>query len=193
MTRDFKDTDVKIQSHLLGACLLEITKETELANEEIIKGENLLAMEQANIDLSELIEISKTLKKLKKDNLASEILVVNEDVKYPQLEEVSDNNTNLKDKAQAAIEQSLSLYAQNKYREAIHKLQEASLIFPKHIGIKFNLTQVLLVPKEKNKESINDLHKAKKLLLELARLELGGKELERLKKMQKKYQQVAGI
>jgi len=194
MTRDFKDIDVKIQSHLLGACLLEITKEHELANDEIIRGQNLLTLEQANIDQSKLIEISKTLKKLKKDDLASQILIVSEEVKYSELEEHNkDNRVNLKGKAQAAIELSLSLYAQKKYREAIHKLQEASIIFPKHIGIKFNLAQALLVSKEKEEETIEDLDKAKKLLLELARLELRNNDLERLKKMQKKYQRIAGI
>ena len=121
-------------------------------------------------------------------------LIVNEDVESPQLEEDNNGNQlNLKDKAQAAIELSLSLYTQNKYREAINKLQEASILFPNHIGIKLNLTQALLVSKEKEEESIEDLDKAKRLLLELARLELGSKELERLKKMQKKYQRVAGI
>jgi len=194
MTRDFNDAEVKVQSHLLGACLLEITKEYDLANDEIIRGQNILTIEQANIEHSKLIEISQTLKKLKKDDLASQILIVSEEVKPPKLEkDTIGDNFNLKDKAQAAIEQSLSLYAQNKYREAIHKLQEASIIFPKHIGIKFNLTQALLVSKEKEVESVEDLEKAKKLLLELAKLELGSNELERLKKMQKKYQRVAGI
>ncbi len=194
MTRDFKDTDIKIQSHLLGACLLEITKEEELSNDEIIRGQDLLAIEHEYIDHKKLIEISKILKKLKRHDLASQILIVNEDVESPQLEEDNNGNQlNLKDKAQAAIELSLSLYTQNKYREAINKLQEASILFPNHIGIKLNLTQALLVSKEKEEESIEDLDKAKRLLLELARLELGSKELERLKKMQKKYQRVAGI
>jgi len=194
MTRDFKDTDIKIQSHLLGACLLEITKEEELSNDEIIRGQDLLAIEHENIDHKKLIEISKILKKLKRHDLASQILIVNEDVDSPQLEEDNNGNQlNLKDKAQAAIELSLSLYTQNKYREAINKLQEASILFPKHISIKLNLTQALLVSKEKEEESIEDLDKAKRLLLELARLELGSKELERLKKMQKKYQRVARI
>jgi len=194
MTRDFKDVDVKVQSHLLGACLFEITKEHDLANDEIIRGQNILAIEKANIDHSKLVEISQILKKLKRDDLASQILVINEEVETPRLEiNNNDNKFNLKDKAQAAIELSSSLYAQNNYREAINKLQEAAILFPKHIGIKLNLTQVLLVPKDKKQKSIDDLDNAKKLLLELARLQLGNKEQERLKKMQKKYQLIAGI
>ncbi len=65
------------------------------------------------------------------------------------------------------------------------KLQDAATMFPKHIGIKLNLTQVLLVAYEQDNRTIEGMNKAKALLHELTHLDLNNNELERLKKMQK--------
>ena len=188
MARDFNESDIRVQSHLLGACLLEITKERQLANDEIVRGERLLHSEHSNIENSKLIDISLTLKKLKRDDLASKILAAREESAiYQSSNEMNRQSFNIKDKAQADIELGLTLYTQKKYREATLKLQDASAMFPKHIGIKLNLMQVLLVSYDQDKQSEEDLHKAKILLMELTRLDLSNNELERLKKMQKKY------
>ena len=194
MTRDFKDSDIKVQSHLLAACLFKITKERDLANDEILKGEKLLAIEQSNIAQNKLVDISTTLKKLNKHNLATQLLITNEETKEPKSDiKNKDSIINLKDKAQADIEMGLILYAQKKYREAIGKLQDASTTFPKHVGIKLNLIQVLLVSYDTKRQPKTDLHTAKNLLLEITKLDLTMNELERLKKMKKKYQLIAGI
>jgi len=190
MTRDFKSKDIKIHSHFLGACLFEIGKEHKLALEEIIKGEKLLTSEQDNIPHVKLLGISDTLKKLNRDKLAKQILITNEE-NIESTESVP--GLSLKDKAQAEIQLGLSLYTQKKYREAIIQLQTASTRYPKHIGIKLNLIQVLIVSFQNSKLSIDDLNKAKILLLDLAQSNLSDNEQERLKKIQKKYQRVAGI
>ncbi|HCM48839.1 MAG TPA: response regulator [Colwellia sp.] len=194
MTRDFNDSDIKVQSHFLGACLFEITRDHDLANDEILKGEKLLAIEQSNIAPEKLINISLTLKRLNKHNLAAQLLVASQETVETKVDENNKySSINLKDKAQADIELGLTLYAQKKYRAAIGKLQDASTIFPKHVAIKLNLIQVLLVSYEQDRHPIKDLHNAKNLLLRVTKLDLTMNELERLKKMQKKYQQVAGI
>lgn len=194
MTRDFQENDIKIQSHFLGACLFEITKEHLLANNEIQKGENLLITEQGNITQDKLIDISLTLKKLNKDSLATQLLETYEDRDNIQLEgQDKQISINSKDKAQADIELGLTLYAQKKYSEAIVKLQDASTIFPKNVAIKLNLVQILLVSYEKTTGDNSHLDSAKSLLLELSQLKLNDRELERLKKTQKKYQKLAGI
>jgi len=51
----------------------------------------------------------------------------------------------------------------------------------------------LLVSYEKSEQSTDVINKADILLQELSQLKLSKDELERLKKMQKKYQQIAGI
>ena len=188
MTRDFKDVDIRIQSHLLGACLFEITKEKKLANTEMQLGQLLLTKEQQNIPHEKLIAISLTLKKLKKDNLATQILLTDGIVNAKDGTVVS-----LKEQAQANIEVGLSLYANKHYPQAIVKLREAEIMFPKHIGIKLNLLQVLLVSLEENDRGNKNLDSAKKLLVAVGGLKLTTEESERLKKMQKKYQLVAGI
>ena len=151
-------------------------------------GQLLLTKEQQNIPHDKLIAISLTLKKLKKDNLATQILLTDGIVNAKDGTFVS-----LKEQAQANIEIGLSLYAKKDYPQAIVKLREAEIMFPKHIGIKLNLLQVLLVSIEENDRGNKNLDRAKKLLVDVGGLKLTTEESERLKKMQKKYQLVAGI
>ncbi len=197
MIRDFKDVDIRIQSHLLGACLYEITEEKNLASTEISLGQDLLKREQENIPHNKLTDISLTLQKLNRGTLASEILLVSNNT-VPKIGTVisdgqQQGTSSLKDKAQADIERGLSLYANKKYPQAIAKLREAEATFPKHIGIKLNLIQVLLVAYEEHSQRNSDLSNAKVLLVEVSNYKLTSDETNRLKKMQKKYQQIAGI
>lgn len=195
MTRDFREVDIKIQSHLLGACLFEITKERDLANEELLRGQMLLQKEQSNITEDKLADICETLKKLNRNVLASEILIRNSKA-APETEKTmngKDVTLSLKDKAQADIESGLALYANHNYIDAIFNLERASKSFPKHIGIKLNLLQVYLVSYEESDKSTDELSCAKRLLIELSHMKLTNEEIERVKKMQKKYQLVAGI
>ena len=194
MAKDFKSSDIKVQSYLLSACLFEITKEHKLALLESIKGEELLKIEQGNIPIDKLKEISKTLIKLNKNDLATDLLETKEEKVLPQLyAEKINSPLTLRDKAQADIRFGLRLYTQQKYPEAIIKLQDASKVFPQNTGIKLNLIQALLVSYEKSEQSTDVINKADILLQELSQLKLSKDELERLKKMQKKYQQIAGI
>ena len=192
MTRDFNESDIKIQSHFLGACLFEITRDHLLANDEIARGEKILINELGNIEQDRLSDISVILKKLNKNVLATQLLITLEENDQSH-EDTEDEQKNINIKAQADIELALSLYNQKKYREAIVKLQDASTMFPRHVGIKLNLVQTLIVSYEVSTQSNTQLKIAKSLLLELSQLKLNDRELERLKKMQKKYQQVAGI
>ena len=195
MTRDFRDVDIKIQSHLLSACLLEITRENDLAKSEFELGKTLLTREQTNIPAEKLIDISITLKKLNKNNLASQILLINDE------QESEANSTNnqinlektLKQRAQADIELALTFYGQQKYQQAISKLQKAAVSFPKHSAIKLNLIQILLVSYEQGDRKTTELYNAKALLDELKGFTLNITDEERLKKMQKKYQLIASI
>ncbi len=113
MARDFKDSDIKVQSHFLGACLLEITKERQLANDEIKRGERILAIEHGNIENDKLNDISLTLKRLKRNELATKILMTSE---LSGIAQVTENRGiqrfSLKDRAQADIEHGLALYTQ---------------------------------------------------------------------------------
>jgi len=193
MTRDFKDSDIKIQSHLLSACLLEVTREREKANEEVLHAQVLLTREQTNISSEKLADISLTLKKLGKNNLASQILEITKD------RDAEEENTSIKekqtqsfkDKVQAQIELALTLYNKGKYQEAITKLESASSSYPEHLGIMLNLIQVLLVSFEEGSRKVTELTKAKDLLAQLNGFPMSTAESERLKKLQKKYQLIS--
>ncbi len=197
MTRDFKQADVKIQSHLLSACLHEITLEREQASQEIKLGEALLEKAQGNIKSQSLIDIAKTLKKLNKNKLASQILEIskdseeNDDVKSTN--QYQKESQSIKGKVQAEIELGLDLYNKQKYQQAIIQLESASSSYPNHVGIMLNLIQVLLVSYDEYTDDEGKLAKAKSIFVTLEGYTLSDDDSERLKRMQKKYQQVAGI
>jgi len=197
MTRDFKETDIKIQSHLLSACLYEVTREREQANEELQRGQAILTREQDNISSESLINISLTLKKLDKNNLASQILEVSKNKEVEEkttgIKDTPIQTQSFKDKVQSEIELALALYNEKKYQEAITNLERASSSYPEHIGIMLNLIQVLLVCCDEGECQEAELTRAKNLLFKLKEFKINSVESERLKKMQKKYQLIAGI
>ena len=189
MTRDFREIDVKIQSHLLSACLFKITRETSLADQEILLGETLITREQTNIPASKLIEISTTLKKLNKDTLASQLLIMSQDNDTAEEKE----GDSIKEAIQADISLSQKLYEQGNYREATNKLNKAAKSYPKHAGIKLNLLQVLLVQSEQTNSKNNYSLAAQVVLNDLKKLTLTVEEQSRLKKMQKRSLLLTGI
>jgi DNA-binding response OmpR family regulator len=192
MTRDFNGADIKIQSHLLSARLLKITKEDALASKHIGHAEVLLAREQMNIPTNSLQKIAKSLTKLDKPLLASQILVSESGLASSDYK-ISVHDENMTEKAQAAIESSLHLYKQKDYPQAIKKLREADESFPNHSGIKMNLIQVLLMSYAESNEQLSLLNNVRRKILEISALNLNSVEQERLKKMKKKYQLIAGI
>lgn len=189
--RDFRDTDLKIQTHLLSACLQEVTRETALAKENIVQGEKLLAQEQTNLSADTLKDISNTLIKLNRHGPASQILIASQNANNAQSSNQTEVNSQSRLKAQQAIEKSQALYDRQEYDLAINKLVEAQKLYPKHIGIKLNLLQALLLSYEDNQMNLVHYSRAEKLLKDLSNIDLNNSDDNRLKKMQKKYQQLA--
>ncbi len=193
MLRDFSGSEIKIQSHLLSACLHRITKENKLAKDQLDLGQILLSKDRENIPPESLIGIAKYLRKLDKHQLASQILLSSEQLTPNENEnEITVDDSKI-DKAQTAIKLSISLYEQKYYQEAIQKLREASESFPRHSGIKLNLVQAILVSYEQGNRELLELRNAKELIAEMSAVKLTKIEQKRLKKLQKKYQQMAGI
>lgn len=192
MNRDFKSTDIKIQTHLLTAGLYEITKERDLAHEHLADGEKLLLREQENLPTNKIIEIADILNKLHREHLANQILNESEK-KIPAKNTTQIDKTGKKDKAQKFIDDALASFRKGHYQEALKKLEEAHTILPKHKGIKINLAHLSLMSYENKKVGNIKLHNIDRILIELSKEGLSQDERGRLNKMKKKYQQLAGI
>jgi DNA-binding response OmpR family regulator len=198
MNRNFNQSSLKIQSYLLSACLLENVDDYSFAKEKFNQGISLLNKEQKNMDTDELTEIAYSLAKLKNNNKASEILTSVNQQKEDQSANMSELsgeqlNKSYAIKAQNALAVSKDLYEKKEYNKAINSLTEALHLFPKHKGIKLNLIQVLLSAYEDDKFMIDELRQAKEMILELITISKEHELYARLKKTQKKYQQLAGI
>ncbi|MDX2368888.1 MAG: response regulator [Colwellia sp.] len=200
MNRNFNQTALKIQSYLLSACLLENIHDDELAKDKLNQGMDLLNKERKNMDTDELKDIAYSLTKLNRNSKALQLLTsVNHDkvnqsspAKIGQLtgEQLNESYTI---KAQKALAVGKELYEKEEYNKAISSLTEALILFPNHKGIKLNLIQVLLSAHENDEFTIDGLKRAKKMILELITISKEHELYARLKKLQKKYQQLAGI
>lgn len=201
MNRSFNRNALRVQSYLLSACLLQNINDNTFAKEKLKKGIELLDKERLNMDNDELTNIAYSLTKLTRNNKASQILISVNQQKAEQAssstnvdlltdEELKDNYTL---KAQRALEEAKKLYEKKEYNNAINSLTDALELFPNHKGIKLNLIQVLLSAYEDDKFLINELKQAKRMILELITISKDNDLYSRLKKMQKKYQQLAGI
>ena len=201
MNRSFNKNALKVQSHLLSACLLENIHDYAFAKEKLNQGIELLNKERQNMDNDELTDIAYSLTQLSRNNKASQLLVTVNQQKLEQTQSAENKelmsdeqlNKNYTFRAQKALEEAKELYEKKEYDVAIDSLKEALLLFPNHKGIKLNLLQVLLSAYEDDKFLIDELKRAKKIILELITIPKENDLYGRLKKMQKKYQQLAGI
>jgi DNA-binding response OmpR family regulator/uncharacterized protein (UPF0332 family) len=201
MNKNFNQASLKIQSYLLSACLLENIHDYTFAKNKLNQGITLLNKEKSNMDIDELTDIAHSLTKLNHNTKATQLLALVNQQKNNQVtstgkigelttEQLNESYTL---KAQKALTVGKELYEHKEYNRAIRSLREALVLFPNHNGIKLNLIQVLLSAYEENKFMIDELKQAKKMILELITISKENEQYERLKKMQKKYQQLAGI
>lgn len=201
MNKNFDQTSLKVQTHLLSASLLENIQDYTFARSKLTQGLDLLDKEQHNMDVDELTEIAYSLAKFNRNKKASELLATikqqKQNITMPNTSEEqlgSDKHEQTyTEKAQQALAIGKKLYEEKHYSMAVKSLNEALLMFPNHKGIKLNLIQVLLSCYEEDKFMINELKQAKKMILELITLNKEHELYDRLKKVQKKYQQIAGI
>ncbi len=201
MNRNFNQTSLRVQSYLLSACLLENIHDYTFAKTKLNQGIELLDKERKNMDMDELTEIAYSLTKLNRNNKAAQLLNSVNQQKENQTASTGkigsltgvQLNESYTVKAQNALAVGKELYENKEYNKAIISLTEALVLFPNHKGIKLNLIQVLLSAYEDDKFLINELKQAKKIILELITMSKENDLYTRLKKMQKKYQQLAGI
>ncbi len=200
INKTFNQPEVKIQSHLLSACLLENIHDYIVAKSKLEQGLQLLDIERHNIDAESLISIANSLTKLNRNNKASQILI---SVNKQQINKTASgkigelSNEQLGDsytaKAQKALTIGKELYESKNYSDAMKYLKQALVLFPNHNGIKLNLLQVLLTTYENNELRVDELKQTKRIILELINISKGSEDYFRFKKMKKKYQQLAGI
>jgi DNA-binding response OmpR family regulator len=199
VNKTFNQPEVKIQSHLLSACLLENINDYIVAKTKLDQGLNLLDKEQYNIDSENLKHIASSLTKLKRNGKASQLLIsanqqqLNEGLPSGKIGQLSNSqlNDSYAAKAQKALTMGKELYESKNYDESIESLTHALQLFPNHNGIKLNLLQILLGTYENDKNRVNELKQAKKLILGLMSISKNNEEYLRFRKIKKKYQQLA--
>ena len=199
VNKTFNQPEIKIQSHLLSACLLENIHDYVVAKSKIDLGLELLDKERYNIDSESLKNIASSLTTLNRNSKASQLLISanqqsNEASPSDKIGELSDLqlDESYAARAQKALTKGKELYKSKHYDESIKSLTQALQLFPNHNGIKLNLLQILLGTYENDKQRIKELKHAKKIILGLINTSKSNEEYSRFQKMKLKYQQLAG-
>lgn len=195
--KSFNQPEIRIQSHLLSACLLENVNENVIANTKLDLGLKLLDREQFNIDDESLNAIASTLVKLKRNTTASQLLISakqQEEVTSTLHEKEEDSTAEFKEnyttRAQKALNTGKKLFVIKDFDGAIDHLTKALELFPSHVGIKLNLLHILLGVYEDDKQRFNEMSMAKKLILSLINTTKSNEEKTRFRKIKLKYQQL---
>ncbi len=198
VNKSFNQPNIKIQSYLLSACLLENVHDDVIAKNKLDLGIQLLDLERHNIDPDSLKKIASSLTKLNRNSNAAQLLIsanqqqagkVSSSAKIGELSGEKLNESYLY-KAQKALTYGKKLYELKNYDDATSSLTQALLLFPNHNGIKLNLLQALLSSYENNNLRTNELKQAKRIILELISISKNNEEYARFKKMKNKYQQL---
>jgi len=198
VNKNFNQPDIKIQSYLLSACLLENVHDYMVAKNKLDRGLQLLDLERHNIDPDGLKNIASSLTKLNRRSKASQLLTsanqqqTNKMSSPGKIGELSNEQLNggYTATAQKALTIGKELYESKNYDDAIESLTQALLLLPDHNGIKLNLLQVLLSAYEANNSKTHELKSAKKIILELISIPKNDEEYVRFKKIKRKYQQL---
>ena len=197
VNKSFNQPEVRIQSYLFSAWLLENINDYIIANTKIELGIKLLEKEQINIDSNNLKSIAETLIKLKRHGKASQLLLSAD--QHPDdinisLDKIENTQTYQEEsyavRAQKALNIGKELYELNKLDESVASLTEALQLFPNHNGIKLNLLQVLLGTYENDKLRITEFKQAKKILIGLINVIKSRDEDYRFRKLKTKFQQL---
>jgi len=200
VNKSFHQPELKIQSHLLSACLLENIQDYVVAKSKIDLGLELLDKERYNIDAKSLDKIASSLTTLNRNSEASQLLI-SANNQLPNKCSSTDKIGKLSDleidesytaRAQRALAIGKELYKSKDYDESIKSLTQALQLFPNHSGIKLNLLHILLGTYENDKHRLEALKQAKQIILGLINISKDNEEYSRFRKMKMKYQQLVG-
>lgn len=200
VNKNFNQPEVKIQSYLLSARLLENIHDYIVAKGKIDQGLQLLDKEQSNIDFKALENIASSLTKLNRNSKASQLLLnanqqqSNQIANSGKIGQLSGSqlNESYSARAQRELTKGKELYESGNYNEAIKALTQALQLFPDHNSIRLNLLQILLGAYENDKTRFDEFKQAKKIIIGLINISKDNEEYARFRKMKKKYQQLAG-
>lgn len=192
--KEFGSFEIKIQTGLLAAQLHFVVKEVMEGVKTLTRAENLLDKKVNDLSDKGMEEIAHALNRLNRQDKAKELFYLLEQSKFENksardaidVDAETYTPTELK-KAQLAIASSITHYRHAHYSEAIKELQKALNLYPKHVGIKLNLLQVLLVAFETDKRKEDEFTQAADIILSLSFLTRSSKSFERYNRLKRRY------
>lgn len=201
MTKEFKKAELRVQAHLLSACLYRNTKEFRQATDLLNQAKKVLDKTQENLSPKSLIEMSKSFIRLDEKKAANQLVTTlidrcHEDlVLMTEIDKLTDESQSKfeQTKTQQTLNIAASLYRNRDYQSAIIKLKRALRLYPEHLSIRLNLLQVLLVAYETKPNDKMPLHQATELIKSFAKISHNSRSYLRFEKLNEKFKSLQHI
>jgi len=193
--KTFNHLPSKIQSQLLTVDLMQKANENHFAARLLDSTISLLETSLQNLGASDGVKIAKLLIKLDRrppaNALINSIVEKNHDEidLMTQVDKLLDETFENKAQqaAQNALDDALDFYHAKQYKQSINQLEKARKLFPRHLGIKLNLIQVLLSNYQENVNETASLKKAGQMLNQMEPLSKSSSGFARQHALERKF------
>jgi tetratricopeptide (TPR) repeat protein len=198
MVKDFNNNDVKLRSKLLSACMHKNQQAMSNAQENLKEAERIQEKLGDDIAPELMIDIAKSHSFFEQDEQALEIL--------QRLAAEHSNNPELIDQIDAAVDEPISAqgkaatqhsvkigidyYNQHKYDEAIKEFSLAERKYPRHMGIRLNLMQALLMAYEQDNSQESYKDRCQRYLEQLADLPKNSSHYSRYNRIRDRFHHI---
>jgi tetratricopeptide (TPR) repeat protein len=158
MTKDFNEAEVKLKTKLVNACMHKSLNAINSARDSLDEADRLKENLGSNISNGALLNVAQSYKFFERDAEAMEILtqLASENQQDAQLLEKIDAivdeplSTQGKNATEHSVKIGINHYNQQEYELAIKEFSIAERKYPKHMGIKLNMMQALMMSYEQD-------------------------------------------
>lgn len=194
----FKTTDAMVESALASARIFNSQGNDKRCSQALAAAEKVWNESRAPLTADNKLAFAKTYAELghtfKAENILEQLVIENtdDDEFLAKIDQIVENPISKKGKeiAQKAIKTGIGFYNKQDYAAAIKEFNSAIRLYPKHLGIKLNLIQALLLSYQENPATKDAYERGLKHLNQLGNMSPEHEQYQRYVKIKAKFDQV---
>lgn len=195
MVREFNSPEIKLRSKLLSSCLYRKQNSLTTARQTFDDAEKLIANIGVNIEPDIQIEMAQSYSFFNKQEQADEILErllvdhVGDDELLSKIDRICEEPLTESGKEETAriVKTGVSYYNKGQYQRAIKEFSIAERKYPKHLGIRLNLMQALLMAVEEDHLAIAEFERCQRYIEMIGDMPRNSPHFGRFRKITEKF------